>query len=467
MSSQMGVVGLAVMGRGLALNMAEHGFSVVGYNLEPEYTHAFVKVGQTADYHVDGAFSYQELSAALERPRKILLMVKAGKPVDLVLDGLLPHLERGDIIIDGGNSFYEDTRRRCTRCAEQGVYFMGMGVSGGEEGARHGPALMPGGDRVAYAQVAPFLTAIAAHVGEDSCCTYIGPDGAGHFVKMVHNGIEYGDMQLICEAYYLMKRLLGLSASEIAAAFRCWNQGELSSFLLEITAHILEATDAETGKPMVDVILGEAGSKGTGMWTAQEALTLGVPIPTIVQSVFSRYLSVYSHRRKTAAVTYTKPATIWKGDREKMIEHIRRAFYNSRLCSYAQGFDLLQCASGANGWSLDLGGIALLFRGGCIIRAAFLNDIAAHFRESEATDSLLISNKFSARIEAYQPSWRRVVVAAAEGGIAVPAFSSSLAYFDGLCDPEGPLNLLQAQRDCFGAHTFRLIDREGTFHREW
>ncbi|MDF3005523.1 MAG: gndA 1 [Oscillospiraceae bacterium] len=467
MSSQMGVVGLSVMGRGLALNMAQHGFSVIGYNLEPEYTDAFVKIGKTAGYRVDGAFSYQELSAALERPRKILVMVKAGKPVDLVLDGLLPHLDIGDIIIDGGNSFYEDTRLRCERCAEQGVYFMGMGVSGGEEGARNGPALMPGGDRAAYAQVAPFLTAIAARVGVDSCCTYIGPDGAGHFVKMVHNGIEYGDMQLICEAYYLMKRLLGMSASEIAAVFRCWNQGELSSYLLEITTHILEATDPETGKPMVDVILGEAGSKGTGMWTAQEALALGVPIPTIVQSVFSRYLSVCSQHRKIAAATYTKPAVVWQGGREETIEDIRRAFYNSRLCSYAQGFDLLQCASEANDWSLDLGGIALLFRGGCIIRAAFLNDIAAHFRESETTYSLLNSNKFSAQIEAYQPSWRRVVAAAAECGIAVPAFSSSLSYFDGFCDPEGPLNLLQAQRDCFGAHTFRRIDRQGTFHREW
>ena len=467
MSSQFGVVGLSVMGRGLALNIAEHGFSVAGYNLEPEYTDAFVTAGKAAGYCVEGVFSYSALCAVLERPRKILLMVKAGEPVDRVLDALLPQLERGDIVIDGGNSFYEDTHRRYERCAKHGVSFMGMGVSGGEDGARYGPALMPGGDEAAYAQVAPFLTAIAAHVGDEPCCAYIGPKGAGHFVKTVHNGIEYGDMQLICEAYYLMKRLLDMSADEIADVFRCWNQGELSSYLLEISAHILEATDAETGKPMVDVILGEAGSNGTGMWTAQEALKLGVSLPTIVQSVFSRYLSADSHRRKAAAAIYAHPEATWQGDRQAMVEDIRRALYSSRLCSYAQGFELMQRAGEAYGWALDLGGIALLFRGGCIIRAAFLDEIAAHFRKPGPTAGLLLAAEFSERIAAYQPSWRRVVASAAEYGVAVPAFFSSLSYFDGLCDPEGPLNLLQAQRDYFGAHTFQRVDRPGTFHQQW
>lgn len=328
---QFSVVGLAVMGRGLALNLAEHGFSVAGYNLEPEMTDAFVAEGRRLGYDVAGYPSYEQLCAALERPRKILIMVKAGKPVDCVLDGLLPHLEAGDVVIDGGNSHYPDTLVRQVRCADLGIHFLGMGVSGGEEGARHGPALMPGGDPAAYELVAPFLTAISAHVGNDPCCGYIGAAGAGHYVKMVHNGIEYGDMQLICEAYYLMKRLLGLSAQEIAQYFHQWNQGELSSYLIEITDHILTTTDPDTGKPLVDVILGEAGSKGTGMWTVQEALSLSVPLPTIAQAVFARNLSCQSQVRQAMSAGVTAPVPLSDQDRDAFAEQIRRALYASKL----------------------------------------------------------------------------------------------------------------------------------------
>lgn len=464
---QFGVVGLAVMGRGLALNLAEHGFSVAGYNLEPEMTDAFVAEGRRLGYDVAGYPSYEQLCAALERPRKILIMVKAGKPVDCVLDGLLPHLEAGDVVIDGGNSHYPDTLVRQVRCADLGIHFLGMGVSGGEEGARHGPALMPGGDPTAYELVAPFLTAISAHVGNDPCCGYIGAAGAGHYVKMVHNGIEYGDMQLICEAYYLMKRLLGLSAQEIAQYFHQWNQGELSSYLIEITDHILTTTDPDTGKPLVDVILGEAGSKGTGMWTVQEALSLSVPLPTIAQAVFARNLSCQSQVRQAMSAGVTAPVPLSDQDRDAFAEQIRRALYASKLCSYAQGFDLLSQASRTYGWGLDLGGIALLFRGGCIIRAAFLNHLADAYRSNPELENLLLDSHFASTLTQYQSDWRQVVAAAAQHGVAVPAFSASLSYYDSLRDSEGPLNLLQAQRDCFGAHTFHRVDRNGVFHYPW
>lgn len=464
---QFGVVGLSVMGRGLALNLAEHGFSVAGYNLEPEMTDAFVAEGRRLGYDVAGYLSYEQLCATLERPRKILIMVKAGKPVDCVLDGLLPHLETGDVVIDGGNSHYPDTLVRQVRCADLGIHFLGMGVSGGEEGARHGPALMPGGDPAAYELVAPFLTAISAHVGNDPCCGYIGAAGAGHYVKMVHNGIEYGDMQLICEAYYLMKRLLGLSAQEIAQYFHRWNQGELSSYLIEITDHILTTTDPDTGKPLVDVILGEAGSKGTGMWTVQEALSLGVPLPTIAQAVFARNLSCQSQVRQAMSAGVTAPAPLFDQDRDAFAQQIRRALYASKLCSYAQGFDLLSQASRTYGWGLDLGGIALLFRGGCIIRAAFLNHLADAYRSNPELENLLLDSHFASTLTQYQSDWRQVVAAAAQHGVAVPAFSASLSYYDSLRDSEGPLNLLQAQRDCFGTHAFHRVDRNGVFHYPW
>ena len=467
MQYQIGVVGLAVMGTGLALNLAEHGFSVAGYNLEPENTAAFVQAGRQAGYQVEGFDSYEALCAGLQRPRKILLMVRAGKPVDLVLEGLLPHLEAGDMVIDGGNSHYQDTERRVTLCQAKGVHFLGMGVSGGEQGARNGPALMPGGNRQAYEQVAPFLTAIAAKVGNDPCSAYIGPGGSGHFVKMVHNGIEYGDMQLICEAYYLMKQLLKMPTHEIAQQFHIWNQGELSSYLIEITAHILTVADPVTGQPLVEMIAGEAGSKGTGMWTCQEALSLGAALPTITQAVLARYLSAQADLRRSVAKVFPAQQPAFDGDKAAFLEDIRRALYASKICSYAQGFDMLQTSSQRFGWELDLGGIALLFRGGCIIRAAFLEKIAAAYQNQSALDSLLMDDYFAGKLKEYQGAWRRVVSAAMQSGIAVPAFATSLSYFDNLRDPVGPLNLLQAQRDCFGAHTFQRIDQQGVFHHQW
>lgn len=468
MKYQIGVAGLAVMGRGLALNLAEHGFAVAGYNRSSEPTEIFVEVGKAAGYTVTGCATLEEFCSVLEKPRKILLMVKAGVAVDAVLEGLMPYLEPGDIVIDGGNSHYPDTVRRHDACAQKNINFMGLGVSGGEEGARHGPALMPGGDKDAYAQVEKFLTTIAAHVGEDPCCAYIGPGGAGHFVKMTHNGIEYGDMELICEAYYLMRKLLGMSAAEIAEQFKAWNEGELSSYLVDITAHILTVQDPESGNALVDMIAPIAGSKGTGMWTVQEALALGVPLPTIAQAVFARDLSAKSDERTAAKERYgCEHAPFTGSDRAAFLEAIRQALYASKICSYAQGFALLKTASERYDWNLDLGGIALLFRGGCIIRAAFLERIAEAYRAPQPPANLLMDDYFAGKLAAYQPAWRQVVTTAAASGVAAPAFSASLAYFDGYRDAEGPMNLLQAQRDCFGAHTYRRTDKEGSFHFDW
>ena len=468
MKYQIGVAGLAVMGRGLALNLAEHGFAVAGYNRSSEPTEIFVEAGKAAGYTVTGCATLEEFCSVLEKPRKILLMVKAGAAVDAVLEGLMPYLEPGDIVIDGGNSHYPDTVRRHDACAQKNINFMGLGVSGGEEGARHGPALMPGGDKDAYAQVEKFLTTIAAHVGEDPCCAYIGPGGASHFVKMTHNGIEYGDMELICEAYYLMRKLLGMSAAEIAEQFKAWNEGELSSYLVDITAHILTVQDPETGNALVDMIAPIAGSKGTGMWTVQEALALGVPLPTIAQAVFARDLSAKSDERTAAKERYgCEHAPFTGSDRAAFLEAIRQALYASKICSYAQGFALLKTASERYDWNLDLGGIALLFRGGCIIRAAFLERIAEAYRAPQPPANLLMDDYFAGKLAAYQPAWRQVVTTAAASGVAAPAFSASLAYFDGYRDAEGPMNLLQAQRDCFGAHTYRRTDKEGSFHFDW
>ena len=468
MKYQIGVAGLAVMGRGLALNLAEHGFAVAGYNRSSEPTEIFVEAGKAAGYTVTGCATLEEFCSVLEKPRKILLMVKAGAAVDAVLEGLMPYLEPGDIVIDGGNSHYPDTVRRHDACAQKNINFMGLGVSGGEEGARHGPALMPGGDKDAYAQVEKFLTTIAAHVGEDPCCAYIGPGGAGHFVKMTHNGIEYGDMELICEAYYLMRKLLGMSAAEIAEQFKAWNEGELSSYPVDITAHILTVQDPETGNALVDMIAPIAGSKGTGMWTVQEALALGVPLPTIAQAVFARDLSAKSDERTAAKERYgCEHAPFTGSDRAAFLEAIRQALYASKICSYAQGFALLKTASERYDWNLDLGGIALLFRGGCIIRAAFLERIAEAYRAPQPPANLLMDDYFAGKLAAYQPAWRQVVTTAAASGVAAPAFSASLAYFDGYRDAEGPMNLLQAQRDCFGAHTYRRTDKEGSFHFDW
>ena len=466
-SAQFGVVGLSTMGRGLALNLAEHGFSVAGYNREPEMTAAFLEAGIRAGYSVCGCRSYQELCEALERPRKILIMVMAGKPIDYILDELLPLLDAGDIVIDGGNSYFEDTITRQSRCKGRGIFFLGMGVSGGEVGARIGPALMPGGSREAYEIVEPFLTAIAAHVDEKPCCSYIGSRASGHYVKMVHNGIEYGDMELICEAYYLLKRLLGLSTVEISERFDQWNQGELSSYLVEITAHILREKDDETGHPLVDMIRGEAGSKGTGMWTVQQALELGVPLPTIAQAVFARYLSNRSDVRRSMSVSGDDAMPLPMQDHDTFTKRLARALYASKICSYAQGFELLRSADRAYGWGLRLDEVALLFRGGCIIRAAFLNQLAQVFQCEPQIDNILLDESFSDALQRYYEDWRYVVVTAAQHGVAAPALTASLNYYDALRDAEGPLNLLQAQRDCFGAHTYQRIDRPGSFHHRW
>ena len=464
---QIGVVGLSTMGRGIALNLAEHGFSVAGYNREPEMTDAFLEDSANAGYVVCGCKTYQELCRVLERPRKILVMVMAGKPVDYVLDGLLPWLEAGDVVIDGGNSYFEDTITRQVRCSTKGVMYLGMGVSGGEVGARKGPALMPGGNREAYSIVEPFLTAIAAHVEEKPCCSYIGSGASGHYVKMVHNGIEYGDMELICEAYYLMKRLLDLNTGEISDHFARWNQGELSSYLIEITAHILKEKDDETGRPLVDVIRGEAGSKGTGMWTVQQALTLGVPLPTIAQAVFARYLSNRSEVRRNMSVYGECAMPLPMREHDAFTQRLARALYSSKICSYAQGFELLQSADRAYNWGLRMSEIALMFRGGCIIRAAFLNQLAQVFQHNPQIDNILLDKDFSKTLQQYHEDWRYVVATAAQYGVAVPALTASLNYYDTLCDAQGPLNLLQAQRDCFGAHTYQRIDRPGNFHHRW
>lgn len=467
MNYQIGIVGLAVMGKGLALHLAECGFSVAGYNREPEQTAEFVTCGTDSGYQVGGFASCRDMCRALERPRRLLLMVRAGAAVDAVLEELIPCLEPGDVVVDGGNSHFRDTQRRQERCAAFGIRFLGMGVSGGEKGAREGAAFMLGGDREAYELVAPFFTAAAARVEGQPCCAYVGPAGAGHFVKAVHNGIEYGDMQLICEVYYGMRHLLGMSNTEIAQQFRLWNQGELSSYLTEITADILSVTDPETGRPMVECVSGVAESKGTGAWVGQAALELGVAVPTIVQAVFARSMSARLSERRAAAELYLHTPSAVQKEGNPDLDVIRRGFYAARLCTYAQGFALLKGASQAWEWNLRLDQIAELFRGGCIIRAQFLQQIAQAYRQNAQLENLLLSPLFAQKLQDDQQSLRQMVEVYARAGLAAPALSSALAYFDGYRDAQGPLNLLQAQRDCFGAHTFKRVDRPGTFHISW
>ncbi|WP_145322900.1 NADP-dependent phosphogluconate dehydrogenase [Paenibacillus xylanexedens] len=463
---QIGVIGLAVMGKNLALNIESRGFSVSVYNRSPEKTNDLLK--EAEGKNLTGSFSIEEFVASLESPRKILIMVQAGKATDATIEQLLPHLDEGDIIIDGGNAYFPDTQRRSKELEDKGIRFIGTGVSGGEEGALKGPSIMPGGQESAYKLVEPILTAISAKVGDDPCCTYIGPDGAGHYVKMVHNGIEYGDMQLIGEAYHLLKSVLNVSVEELHAIFTEWNQGELDSYLIEITADIFSKYDPETGKPMVDVILDAAGQKGTGKWTSQSALDLGVPLSMITESVFSRFLSAMKDERVAASKILSGPATeAFSGDKKAFIESVRKALFASKIVSYAQGFAQMRAASDEYGWDLKYGNIAMIFRGGCIIRSQFLQNIKEAYDKDAALKNLLLDPYFQNIVESYQGAWREVVAAAVKQGVPVPGFSSALSYYDSYRTERLPANLLQAQRDYFGAHTFKRVDKEGSFHHNW
>ena len=467
--ADIGLIGLAVMGENLALNMESKGFTVAVYNRTVSKVDRFIE-GRAKGKEIIGAHSLPELVAALRRPRKVMLMVKAGKPVDDFIEKLLPHLEPGDIVIDGGNSFFGDTIRRSRELESRGLLYIGAGVSGGEEGALHGPSIMPGGSPAAWPQVKPILQAIAARVADGTpCCDWIGSDGAGHYVKMVHNGIEYGDMQLIAEAYFLMARLLGMAPAEMSRVFAEWNTGELNSYLIEITAHILAREDPETGQPLVDLILDAAGQKGTGKWTSQSALDMGTPAPTIAEAVFARFLSARKKERVAAGKILTGPTPRFQGDRAALIEDIRQALYASKICSYAQGFQLLRAASAEYGWDLDLGGIALIWREGCIIRAQFLERIKEAYDADPRLANLLLAPYFREAIARNQKAWRRVVATAAQNGLPVPAFASALAYYDGYRSARLPANLIQAQRDYFGAHTYERIDkpRGEFFHTHW
>ncbi|WP_145331945.1 NADP-dependent phosphogluconate dehydrogenase [Paenibacillus xylanexedens] len=463
---QIGVIGLAVMGKNLAFNIESRGFSVSVFNRSPEKTHDLLK--EAEGRNLTGTFSIEEFVASLESPRKILIMVQAGKATDATIEQLLPHLDEGDIIIDGGNAYFPDTVRRSKELEDKGIRFIGTGVSGGEEGALKGPSIMPGGQESAYKLVEPILTAISAKVGDDPCCTYIGPDGAGHYVKMVHNGIEYGDMQLIGEAYHLLKSVLNVSVEELHEIFTEWNQGELDSYLIEITADIFSKYDPETGKPMVDVILDAAGQKGTGKWTSQSALDLGVPLSMITESVFSRFLSAMKDERIAASKILNGPeAEAFSGDKKAFIESVRKALFASKIVSYAQGFAQMRAASDEYGWDLKYGNIAMIFRGGCIIRSQFLQNIKEAYDKDAALKNLLLDPYFQNIVETYQDAWREVVAVAVKQGIPVPGFSSALSYYDSYRTERLPANLLQAQRDYFGAHTFKRVDKEGSFHHNW
>jgi len=439
---QIGVIGLAVMGKNLALNIESRGYSVSVYNRSPEKTEEFLKT-EAEGKNFAGTYSVEEFINSLEKPRKILLMVKAGAATDATIDSLKPYLEKGDILIDGGNTFFQDTIRRNKELEELGIHFIGTGVSGGEEGALKGPSIMPGGQKEAYELVKPILTAISAKVEGDDCCTYIGPNGAGHYVKMVHNGIEYGDMQLICEAYFIMKNVLGLETDELHEVFAEWNKGELDSYLIEITADIFTKKDEETGKALVDVILDTAGQKGTGKWTSQSALDLGVPLPIITESVFARFISAMKEERVKASKVLSGPnAAAFEGDKTELVEAIRKALYMSKICSYAQGFAQMKAASEEYDWNLQYGDIAMIFRGGCIIRAQFLQKIKeAYDRDADLTN-LLLDPYFKDIVEGYQSALREVISIAVKQGIPVPSFSSALAYYDSYRTETLPANLL-------------------------
>ncbi len=460
-----GVFGLAVMGQNLARNVASHGVSVAVYNRTPARTRQMLE-----DHGGEASFvpSYDVGSfvASIERPRAILVMVKAGAPVDDAIAQLRPHLAEGDIVIDGGNSYFGDTRRRAADLEGAGHRFLGTGISGGEEGALHGPSLMPGGTREAYGHVERLFTSIAAQVDGVPCCAYMGSDGAGHYVKMVHNGIEYADIQLIAEAYDFLGQALGLGPAEQAEIFREWNRGVLDSYLIQITSEVLAKRDAVTGRPLVDVILDEAEQKGTGKWTSQDALELGVPVTAITEAVFARALSAQKERRVAAAGILAGPAGAAR-ERDGLVDAVRDALYASKMVAYSQGFEQMTAASAQYGWDLDFGTIATIWRGGCIIRARFLNRIKEAYQEQPGLQSLLMAPYFRDAVASAQGAWRRVVRTAIELGVPTPAFSSALAYYDGYRRERTPANLIQGLRDYFGAHTYRRLDRAGSFHTRW
>ncbi len=467
--ANIGLIGLAVMGENLVLNMESKGFTVAVYNRTVEKVDNFVG-GRGRGKKIVGCHSVEELCARLERPRKVMLLVKAGQPVDDFIEQVLPWLEEGDIVIDGGNSHFPDTIRRTRYLESKGMRYIGTGVSGGEEGALKGPSIMPGGSPEAWPHVKPIFQGIAARVEDGSpCCEWVGSDGAGHYVKMVHNGIEYGDMQMICEAYNLMRGALGMSAEQMHEVFAQWDEGELNSYLIEITRDILGEQDPETGRPMVDVILDTAGQKGTGKWTSQSALDLGVAAPTIAEAVFARCVSAIKEERVAASKVLTGPEPAFDGDREAFVEDIRQALYASKICSYAQGYQLLRAAAEEHGWDLNYGEIALMWRGGCIIRARFLGDIKAAFDREPELRNLLLDPFFTDIVEQCQESWRKVIATAVGMGVPVPAFASALAYYDSYRSATLPANLLQAQRDYFGAHTYERVDkpRGEFFHTDW
>lgn len=464
----IGVVGLAVMGRNLALNIESRGYAVSVYNRSREKTDELI--AEFPDRKLVPAHTLEAFVASLETPRRILLMVKAGEATDATIAALKPLLDKGDVLIDGGNTHFTDTIRRNQELAQAGLHFIGTGVSGGEEGALRGPSIMPGGQRDAYDLVEPILEQIAAKAPADGepCVAYMGPDGAGHYVKMVHNGIEYGDMQLIAESYAVLKQVAGLTNGELGAVYAEWNQGELDSYLIEITAKIFGKKDDETGEHLVDVILDRAAQKGTGKWTSQNALDLGVPLPLITESVFARVLSSLKAQRVAASEVLSGPSPApLEGDRAAFVESVRRALYLSKVISYAQGFAQLDTASKEYGWNLDLGTIAKIFRAGCIIRARFLQKITDAYAKNAALANLLLDPYFQDIAANYQSALRDVVIAAVKAGVPVPAFASAVAYFDSYRSARLPANLVQAQRDFFGAHTFERTDKPGSFHASW
>jgi 6-phosphogluconate dehydrogenase len=462
------------MGRNLVLNMADHGFQVAVFNRTTRRVDEFI-AGDAEGKSIVGCQSPEELVLHLKRPRRVMMMVKAGEPVDQTIRQFAPLLEAGDILIDGGNSYYQDTERRIKELDARGIFYLGSGISGGEEGARHGPSIMPGGSNDAWPHVKPIFQGIAAKVGPNNdipCCEWVGSGGAGHYVKMIHNGIEYGDMQLICEAYSLMKDGLGLSNARLYDIFAQWNKGELDSYLIEITRDIFSVIDPESDNALVDMILDRAGQKGTGKWTGQLALDLGVPTTLITAAVFARILSSQKEKRVRAGKILAGPRGAvekWRQsvNSEQFIEAVRQALYASKICSYAQGFFQLQAAAGENGWELNYGEIAMMWRGGCIIRAVFLERIKEAFERDAGLENLLLDPYFTQAVASNQDGWRQVVGTAAGLGLPIPAISAALNYFDGYRSERLPHNLLQAQRDYFGAHTYERIDREGNFHSDW